>query len=562
MPRLPKFLTPTLIGWAAACALFGTLVSPRPASAQNPPPAPAEPPPVVTAPPATEAAPAATPVAPPEPGAAAEPKKDEKGVDWKKVPPVSKRAPVGWFLPPPSGPGYYSLWDQIRGNYRETPPKFPFGQFGLNSTPYFDYDFRYLEDPENTQHDWSDIYKRVHFGPNDNLLFSTGGEIRNRYMNELGGNRGLGQNNFYNLSRIRAYGDLWYMDRYRVFVEFMDTQSYGNRVSANPADNSGPDIQNAFVEARVGDPFGGPLMVRVGRQELIYGSQRLVSPPDWSNARRTFQGAKAYWANDQWSVDAFWTQPVVQVPNKLDSVDTNRNFFGLWGSYRPQAGTVFDLYYLGLTQANTTANGDTETFGSRFVGDLDKRFLYDFEGAFQFGQRAAKNVMAKMAVAGLGYRFAEVPWNPTFWAYYEYASGDPNPTGTTTYRTFNQLFPQGHNYFGYADIVGRQNIKDINFQFSVTPEQWMNLSVQYHIFHLDSAKDALYNSRGVAIRQDVKGLSGTFVGDELDFLANFHVTTHQDFMIGISKFFAGSFYKKTGNPNDVQLFYAQYSFKW
>jgi hypothetical protein len=33
-----------------------------------------------------------------------------------------------------------------------------------------------------------------------------------------------------------------------------------------------------------------PAYVRVGRQELLYGSQRLISTLDWANTRRTFQG--------------------------------------------------------------------------------------------------------------------------------------------------------------------------------------------------------------------------------------------------------------------------------
>ncbi|AMV28037.1 hypothetical protein VT84_26770 [Gemmata sp. SH-PL17] len=507
------------------------------------------------------AAPGAAPAAP-----AAKAPEEKKKVDWSKVPVVAKRPPTGWWTGttvPSGGPGYYSLRDVIEGNYRDERPKQPYGPWSLNSTPYFDFDFRYLDDPKNTQHDWADAYKRVHFGPEDNFLFSTGGEVRYRYMNELS-SRGTGRNNFYDLFRVRAYGDFWYKDEYRVFVEFMDTQVYGNRLAPGPTDESGPDIQNAFVEAKVGNPFGGPLSVRVGRQELLYGSQRLVSPPDWGQTRRTFQGAKAFWSSDQWSVDAFWVQPVIPNDSKADSVDNNRNFVGLWSTYRPKAGTFFDLYYLGLMQANTTtANGDIHTIGSRYTGDVDKRFLYDFEGAVQFGERGSRHVLAKMLVAGLGYRFTNLPWNPHFWIYYDYASGDKDPTGRSgSYRTFNQLFAQAHNYFGYIDLVARQNIHDLNFQFSVSPQPWMNLSVQYHSFNLDSVKDGLYNTRGQIIRQDPTGRAGNAVGQEMDILATVHLSTHQDFMFGYSKFFGGSFWRRTGNPNNVELLYAQYSLKW
>ena len=493
-----------------------------------------------------------------------EEKQDDKKVNWAKVPPITKGGAAGWFRVRSTGPGYYSLLDCVQGNYLEAAPKMPRGQRSLNSNPTFNYDYRYLEDPNNTQHEWSDFYKRVHFGPNGDWLFSGGGEIKNRYMNELGGNRGLGQNNFYNLFRVRSYGDLWYKDQFRVFVEFMDTQSLDTRFPPTGADESGPDLQNAFVEAKVGDPFGGPLSVRVGRQELIYGSQRLISPPDWANARRTFQGAKLYWVTEQWSIDAFWVQPVVNNPNKFDSVNNNQNLFGIWSTYRPKAGTFLDLYYVGFAQGNTTTNnGDLHTMGSRYTGDVEQHFLYDFEGAVQFGERGTRHDLGRFMSSGVGWLFAEVPWVPHVWVYYDYVSGDKDPTGRSgSNRGFRQLFAQNHNYFGYIDLVGRQNIHDLNVHVTARPQPWIGLYMAYHTFNLDSARDALYNSGGNVIRRDPTGRSGNSVGQEIDLLVDIRVTSHQDLMVGYSKFFAGTFYKLTGNPNNIELFYAQYSMKW
>ena len=43
--------------------------------------------------------------------------------------------------------------------------------------------------------------------------------------------------------------------------------------------------------------------------------------------------------------------------------------------------------------------------------------------------------------------------NPTFWAYYDYASGDSDPTDGRSH-TFNDLYPFGHYYLGWIDQVG------------------------------------------------------------------------------------------------------------
>src|SRR5262249_35801646 len=100
---------------------------------------------------------------------------DEKAKPfWAKNPPVTRFPRPGFFCIPPTGPGYYSAWDLLQGNERENPPKFPYGPIGPTPFSFFNADFRYLDDPQNTQTDWLDCTKRIHFG--DNWLLSFGGE--------------------------------------------------------------------------------------------------------------------------------------------------------------------------------------------------------------------------------------------------------------------------------------------------------------------------------------------------------------------------------------------------
>src|SRR5262249_24079419 len=102
---------------------------------------------------------------------------------WAKNPPVTPFPPVGFFYTPPTGPGYYSASDLLRGKERENPPRFPYGPIGPTPFSFFNADFRYLDDPQNTQNDWLDCTKRIHLG--DHWLLSVGGEERIRYMNEV-----------------------------------------------------------------------------------------------------------------------------------------------------------------------------------------------------------------------------------------------------------------------------------------------------------------------------------------------------------------------------------------
>jgi hypothetical protein len=153
-----------------------------------------------------------------------------------------------------------------------------------------------------------------------------------------------------------------------------------------------------------------------------------------------------------------------------------------------------------------------------------------------------------------GWEFKEHPWRPQVWAAYDYASGTEDPSGGNDNKTFNQLYSFGHYYFGYLDLVGRQNIKDLNLQIAAYPQHWITLVGQVHQFRLAQERDFLYNAAGRATRRDATGGAGTFVGTEIDFLANFHLTAHQDVLIGYSKLYSGSFIRNTGADVSPELF--------
>ena len=201
---------------------------------------------------------------------------------WTKVPPLSPIPRTGPFIIFPSGPGYYSLADFLRGNYRETAPKTPWPPFGLCVFSFWEADFRYLDDPNNTQHDWLDPLKRIHIG--DNWLLSLGGELRYQFKDEYD-SRLTGVNNNYSLVRTRVYGDRWFRDRFRIFAEFIDAQSSAQSLPPLPIDRNFGDFLNLFADLKLFDIQDHGLYVRAGRQELIYGSQRLVSPLEWANTR-------------------------------------------------------------------------------------------------------------------------------------------------------------------------------------------------------------------------------------------------------------------------------------
>ena len=370
---------------------------------------------------------------------------------------------------------------------RETPaPTLQVAAISPDIYPFFNANFSYLDKPDAEWQSPSDALKRVRLC-DDLFMLSVGGEERIRQMNEVNG-RLTGKNDNYQLLRSRVYADLWYEDKVRVYaVEYIrraDLQR--EHVPPRPIDVNRSDLLNAFVDLKVCEICDAPVYLRTGRQELCFGSQRLISPLDWANTLRTFEGVQLFRYSEQFDASAFWTQPVIIDPKRFDSVDDRQNFSGAWLTYRPMKGQAIDLYYLDLDNANQTALGqtvgrtrpsgsfNTSTIGSRYAGNYED-LLFDFEGMYQFGSWSNQDTSAGAYTAALGWNFSKVPMTPQFWVGYDFASGDHNPGTTDTHGTFNQLFPFGHYYFGFLDLVGRQNIEDLNFQAVVWPTKWIHM---------------------------------------------------------------------------------------
>src|SRR5687768_16005226 len=146
--RIPGLFLKSCVGAAMLClALQALAADPAPAGSTT------------VAPAAQETSPPAASAASPSP---ATPQNDTR-FDWSKVPPVTTPSRPGMFTIAPSGPGYYSVWDHVSGNKRQTPPVSPYAPYALMTTPAFDIDFRYLEKPKHEK-DICDPIKRIRIG--------------------------------------------------------------------------------------------------------------------------------------------------------------------------------------------------------------------------------------------------------------------------------------------------------------------------------------------------------------------------------------------------------------
>lgn len=459
---------------------------------------------------------------------------------------------------------------------------------------YYDNDFTYLNDPDNKEFYLGDVFKQLRVGHKRKAMLDLGGEYRLRDHHEfnLREHNLTGQSDDFLLQRTRFYGNLKVNDGLRLYGEGLDSATSYQRHTPLATEDNVIEPLNLFFDLRLYDGEKGDLWGRAGRQELAFGNERLVSPAEWNNILRTFDGVKVYWRGKKWDIDAFWVRPVANgiLPRNQIApyhLDTAQDFYGIYSTLDPspepeeveeEAETprrgarvkhTFDFYYFGLNTYGAPVtpafpvNSSLQTIGSRWAGSKNN-WLWEFEAAYQFGRYGTGLQSAAMTVAGIGYERAKWKRKPRVWVYYDWASGDRNPNNGV-HGTFSQLFPWAHRYFGFMDLVGRQNIHDFNVMFTNSPTKKTNFTMWWHVFHLASARDALYNSSGVPYRVSPTGAAGTYVGQELDLLMQYVVNPRADVLIGYSHFWAGSFVKATnpaGVTGDAGFYYSQWSWRF
>jgi hypothetical protein len=419
-----------------------------------------------------------------------------------------------------------------------------------------------------------DLWDRLKFIPlsrDGSVWLTLGGQLRERgeyFRHFLFGDSQPEDTDAYLLSRVRLSADLHVTRYFRMFAEgksafALDRDLVGGRTTAFVDEF---DLLNGFADIVL--PLGDQASVtlRGGRQELMFGSQRLVGPGDFTQVPRTFEGGMGIIRVADWTVTSFWAQPVVVDKYRFNKSTSDQRFFGVFGTGPVHVLPVnLDLYWLSADNAGATFNGTAgrerrHTFGGRTWGKIGRTGLdFEVEGAAQVGTVGRGDVAASMFTTVVGYTLPVPRMSPRVYAEFDYASGDGKPGGDVG--TFNQLFPNNHSYFGYIDYIGRQNIASASAGLALTPVRDLTLSLQQYFFWRASDRDALYNKAGGVLRPGT-GTTARYVGAEIDLLATYNFTRHLLGYAGYSRFFAGEFIRKTGPSRDSDFLYGalQYTF--
>lgn len=343
------------------------------------------------------------------------------------------------------------------------------------------------------------------------------------------------------------------------FIQLQDSRNWGSEASV-AANSANTDLHQGYFDAL--DLMAQPLDLRVGRMELQYGDQRLVSPLDWSNVGRAWDGARLRWRGANHTIDLFET-----VVKEVNIARRNGHFWGLYANCKEVPRHEFDFYILGRDQRDNSFTNEhgrkghlsDRTLGARVKG-VQGSFDYTGEGDWQFGRKAGQQVRAWAMAATGGYTF-DHSLKPRFGLEYDFASGDSNPSDNKI-QTFDPLYPFQHNYQGFQDIFAWKNGHDFKAQVSFDPKADWKIQADFHHFRLHHSFDSWYDAAGTQIARSATGAAGRNIGNEIDLHIRGKFRDTIAIWLGYSRFFASSFVRATTGREDRDWGFFQAAFNF
>jgi len=323
-------------------------------------------------------------------------------------------------------------------------------------------------------------------------------------------------------------------------VEFDQISEWGSEFRSNyvtGADVSGSgsvDLYQAYVEAS--DLFGQPLRLRLGRQELRFGSEWLVggndvgTVPVWG---LSFDGIRFTYGRDTVTLD-LWGAKLFDDGGA--EADGDVDFYGVYGSYTGVDAMALDAYWLFLRDGGRIndsrlgfasewlervwgvddyAGTRLHTIGLRAsgaVGALD----FEAEVAYQFGRAGHAGSLFRPAFYGddganygnfgvnleVGYTF-DVPWEPRLFLAYAWLEGEDkrdigaldrlaslvNPYYTRDASiSFNRLFSNWY-YSNVLDGTDMSNAHIFRTGLGVAPTEKIEIGLDLGYYLADATFD-------------------------------------------------------------------------
>jgi len=265
--------------------------------------------------------------------------------------------------------------------------------------------------------------------------------------------------------------------------------------------------QSDLYQAYVQYVYKG-LGVKLGRQTLVYGDQRLLGHLGWKDVARTFDGVKAFYHQGAIKVDVFAVHPadiISMTPTTASpqgkSLVTweDRRLIGGYATYTLMPKTGVDVYLINWRHNEYASVGkgrNINTFGTRLFGRWNG---FDATGEYVRQQGIWKNGVSQQADAlavKAGYTFDF--WKTRMGVEFDYSPGD-DKANPTKHKNFVFPFHTNHMHYGEMDFFSWANMKDVRFSLKTSPAQGLSLMADTHLFWLADARGDWLNVVGTKV---------------------------------------------------------------
>lgn len=417
---------------------------------------------------------------------------------------------------------------------------------------------RYNEDYSNVDTDSAEYryarLKHLALSP-EKVWLSLGGSARYQFIkveNEDWGETPESTDG-YGLARHLFHVDFHAGKRLHSFMEFQSGLALGKR-DVSALDQNPIELHQIFVDYDlIKRPGNGRITLRVGRQEQVYGAQRLVSTRNGLNTRQAFDGIKVLYASRQNDLDVFYEHFVIARKGSFN--DSGEKAVRLWGAYWVKRNIVIDanldLYYLGLYKAQAEFDDGAGKESRHSIGarawKQSGRLTFDVECLYQFGRVGKQSIYAWTGSIKSVYFFPG-RFNPKLGLKTEIITGDQHYDDHTI-NTFNPLFPSGA-YFGLAAMLGPSNLIDFHPSLSLTLFRQLEWNFDYDIFWRHSLQDGIYTNNGRLIYTGRENLY-RFIGSQLSTDFSFTPCRFIALSAEFKWFICGNFLERAGEAENI-----------
>ncbi|RXH54163.1 hypothetical protein GRAN_4814 [Granulicella sibirica] len=394
-------------------------------------------------------------------------------------------------------------------------------------------------------------------------------ELRGRTEGQSSYNYTQNGDRAYELTRVYGSVEVRSTKFLTGYLQFIDTHALGlptHVIAGNMRDAF--DFRQGYVELH-GHPGAVPVEVFVGRQELKFGSERIIGISDWTNNSRSWDGVDAR-IGDKNRVDLFSTSVVTVYPTSLDKHGAGLTFHGAYGSITTWIPKVHLSPYLlfhtvrGVTSSQGVKGNEVEaTFGSEVEGSLPWNFDYEANASLQRGSYSTSSIHAGQTFEKLAYTFEKLPWEPRIGGEFDYATGN-NHANANVMATYDQSYPSNHNAFGLVDLFGYQNIRQERINLDLGPRKNLTLLFQGGFLNLAQENDSVYSSSAsTTIKAPTGGFATTDLGHEFDASAKYVFHDYIVANVGVGHLFPGEVLldNKHGAADTIGYFSLTYRFR-